>query len=136
MNNGKCYFISQERMGWIEAKKKCELMQPGSGAFKPSLVAIETPEERDLLIKEISKSSRSRFEFWTAGNDIEEENVGEWSGTRGRLVPDFGWIDPPAPSAEKNCLTWSISISRRTSRMNEGWHMDSCCNNVRFICEV
>ena len=51
-------------------------------------------------------------------------------------VPDFGWIDRPLPSAEENCLTWSISISRRSSRMNEGWHSDSCCNSIRFICEV
>lgn len=56
-------------MGWIEAKKNCEAMERGA-----KLVAIETTEERDSLLKEVKKG-RSRYEFWTAGNDIEDEDV-------------------------------------------------------------
>ena len=56
-------------MGWIEAKKNCETMESGA-----KLVAIETPAERDALLKEVKKG-RSRYEFWTAGNDIEDEDV-------------------------------------------------------------
>ena len=47
-----------------------------------------------------------------AGNDIEKEDKWEWSGTR-EIVPDFGWLDPPFPSAEENCLTWSVTIVTR-----------------------
>ena len=83
------------------------------------------------------RSARSINEFWTAGNDIDRENEWVWSGRRGRVVPEFGWLDKPEPSAEENCLTWSITISwRRNPRMSEGWHSDSCCNNIKFICEV
>eukprot|EP00095_Tigriopus_kingsejongensis_P001321 maker-scaffold249_size238305-snap-gene-1.13 protein:Tk01321 transcript:maker-scaffold249_size238305-snap-gene-1.13-mRNA-1 annotation:"PREDICTED: collectin-12-like" len=99
-----CYFFAQERMGWIEAKKECEFMTPGT-----NLVAIETPGERDALMSEISSFGRSRYEFWTAGNDIDREDEWVWSGSRGRKVPEFGWIDLPITSAEENCLTWSLT---------------------------
>lgn len=118
-------------MGWIEAKKQCELMNSGSAR----LVAIETPRERESLLKHVERLSRSRFEYWTAGNDIDRENEWVWSGSNDN-VPDFGWLDPPLPSAEENCMTWSITLTRRSPRMSEGWHSDSCCNNVRFICEL
>ena len=81
----KCYYFSRDRMGWIEAKKTCELMTDGS-----RLVSIETPAERDLLLKQVAKQSRSRFEFWTAGNDIDDENRWVWAGTGGEKVRGNG----------------------------------------------
>lgn len=118
-------------MGWIEAKKNCEL----NGA---NLITLESIEESEAVLEHLLSSTRrrSRFEYWTGGNDIDRENRWEWAGTK-EIVPDFGWLDQPLPSAEENCLTWSITIvnsSRR--RMSNGWHSDSCCNNVRFICEL
>jgi hypothetical protein len=98
-----CYYFSTDRMGWIEAKKTCEAMTPDG-----RLVSIESPAERDQLLKQVATQSRSRFEYWTAGNDIDTENNWVWAGYGGSAVPDFGWIDRPLPSAEENCLTWSI----------------------------
>ena len=76
-----CYYFSRDRMGWIEAKKTCELMTEGG-----RLVHIETPAERDLLLKQVAKQSRSRFEYWTAGNDIDEENRWVWAGGEAEKV--------------------------------------------------
>jgi hypothetical protein len=118
-------------MGWIEAKKSCEL----NGAH---LLTLESIEESEVVLEHLISQTRrrSRFEYWTAGNDIEKEDIWEWSGSR-EAVPDFGWLDPPFPSAEENCLTWSVTIvSSSRRRMSNGWHSDSCCNNVRFICEL
>ena len=120
-------------MGWIEAKKHCESL---SRTLKVGLLAIESEEERDNHLERIQRSARSRHEYWTAGNDIDDENVWIWSGRRGLNVPEFGWLDRPLASNEENCLTWSVTISRRSPRMSEGWHADSCCNNIRFICEA
>ena len=95
-------------MGWIEAKKMCELKEA-------RLVVIETEKERDDILEHIISTqgkTRSRFEFWTAGNDIERENVWVWSGQSNEIVPEFGWIEQPLPSAEENCLTWDITVSR------------------------
>lgn len=128
LSDGGCYFFSSRRMGWIEAKKKCE-MDGGR------LLSFETPAKKDVILRELEKTGRSRYEYWLAGNDIDREDRWVWSGT-GQPVADFGWIDPPIASPEENCLTWSITISRRTARMSEGWHSDSCCNNIRFICEI
>ena len=107
-----CYSFSSERMGWIEAKKMCELKES-------RLIIIETERERDDILEHIIATqgrSRSRFEFWTAGNDIDRENVWVWSGVGvgvgEEVVPDFGWIEQPIPSAEENCLTWDITVSR------------------------
>ena len=102
-----CYSFSRERMGWIEAKKNCEL----NGAH---LLTLESVEESEAVLEHLISQTRrrSRFEYWTAGNDIEKEDNWEWSGTR-ETVPDFGWLDPPFPSAEENCLTWSVTIVNR-----------------------
>lgn len=118
-------------MGWIEAKKQCESMASGA-----KLLAVESTQERDLLIAKIQKSGRTRHEYWTSGNDIDTENVWVWSGRGGQSVPDFGWLDRPVASNEENCLTWGLTLARRSPRMSEGWFADSCCNNIRFICEV
>lgn len=129
---GGCYKISNERMGWIEAKKMCE----AAGA---QLVSLQSPQESEDLVSFVRRiqPNRSRFEFWTAGNDIDKENNWEWSGQFKEPVPDFGWLDRPFPSAEENCLTWSITITnRRRGSVSEGWHSDSCCNNIYFICEL
>ena len=98
-------------MGWIEAKKSCEL----NGAY---LLTIESIEESEAVLEYLLSTTRrrSRLEYWTGGNDIEKENNWEWSGTKGS-VPKFGWLDEPFPSAEENCLTWSITIA---SRLNPG----------------
>ena len=89
---------------------------------------------------------RSRYEYWLGGNDIDEENTWVWSGSGNRiggrsfspniLVPSWGWIDDPLPSGEENCLTWSITVLSGGQRTSSGWHSDSCCNNIRFICEL
>ena len=95
-------------MGWIEAKKSCEL----NGA---NLLTLESVEESEAVLEYLlggKTSRRSRFEYWTGGNDIEKENKWEWSGTK-EAVPQFGWLDEPFPSAEENCLTWSITIVSR-----------------------
>ena len=103
-----CYSFSNDRMGWIEAKKMCELKES-------RLVVIETEKERDDILEHVIATQgrqRSRFEFWTAGNDIDVENVWVWSGQKDEIVPEFGWIELPIPSAEENCLTWDITVSR------------------------
>ena len=70
-----CYKISDERMGWIEAKKMCE-------ATNSQLLSFQSPDEADNLISHIRRIQprRTRFEFWTAGNDIDKENEWVWSG--------------------------------------------------------
>nr|XP_040563791.1 uncharacterized protein LOC121114036 isoform X4 [Lepeophtheirus salmonis] len=128
-----CYQISDRRMGWIEAKKLCE-------SENGNLLAIDNEEERQAILELISESSpRTRFEFWLGGNDIEIENRWVWTGFGNTiLVPDFGWLDRPVPSVEENCLTWSITLARKGSRRrsSEGWHSDSCCNAIKYICEL
>ena len=131
---GGCYKVSNERMGWIEAKKMCE-------AAESHLVSFQNPDEAKDLIRFVQRVQprRTRFEFWTAGNDIDKENSWVWSSSSAikEPVPDFGWIDRPFPSAEENCLTWSITVTnRRRGTISEGWHSDSCCNNIYFICEL
>ena len=70
-----CYKISDERMGWIEAKKMCE-------ATNSQLISFQSKSEAESLISFIRRTNprRTRFEFWTAGNDIDKENEWIWSG--------------------------------------------------------
>jgi len=122
-----CYLISNDRVGWIEARKMCE-------QSKAKLISLDTESKReDLAILVRSIIRRRRSEFWLSGNDIEEEGVWEWAKTRDS-VPAFGWTEDPFNSPEENCLAWTLTESSR--RLSDGWHSSSCCNNLRYICEL
>ena len=123
-----CYFVSKEKVGWIEARKKCE--KKGS-----VLVTLDTESVTEVLVNLVKKSSRKHFnEFWTAGNDIEVEGVWEWAGVRSE-VPEFGWTEEPYYSIEENCLVWVVELRTR-GRYSDGWHGASCCNSALYICQA
>ena len=124
--DGECYFISAERVGWIEARKKCEVR-------KSNLISFDSERKRTKLAEYVQKTSRRRrSEFWTSGNDISREGVWRWAeqpGGQGR-VEAGGWLQAPYTSLEENCLVWSVA------RTGEGWTSSSCCNSLGYICEV
>ena len=119
-------------MGWIEARKRCE----GRGA---ALLSLTSRRQTAGLVKLVRweggkpitratarRSTRKKLsEFWTSGNDVEEEGVWEWAGTGGtpgrpRWSPDhpwcpvggFGWSEEPVTSIEENCLVWVVEARR------------------------
>ena len=119
-----CIFISQDRVGWIEARKKCEQR---SGALLLSLQSRDKMRALEQVL--VAAMRRKREEFWLSGNDIEEEGEWEWAKLRSP-VPTFGWTDSPYNSHEENCLSWSVEAG------DTHWHGASCCNNLRYICEL
>ena len=54
--------MSTDRVGWIEARKKCEVR-------KSQLVSLDSDRKRSSLAKYVeSSSSRRRSEYWTSGD--------------------------------------------------------------------
>ena len=126
--DGQCYFISSERVGWIEARKKCQQKNA-------LLLILETKSEAEKVVEYVVGSSRRRrSEYWLAGNDIEEEGVWRWARSN-TPVPRFGWVEQPFNSYEENCLAWTVSL-QGTRSTSHGWHGSSCCNNLRYICQL
>ena len=126
--SGSCFFISQDRVGWIEARKMCEK----KGA---RLISLQTLEKKDSLVNLVSSlSRRRRGQYWLAGNDIEDEGVWEWAKLRSP-VPQFGWREDPYNSPEENCLAWTVDI-QKGRQSTDFWQGSSCCNNLRYICEM
>ena len=124
-----CYFISSERVGWIEAKKKCELK-------RSRLASLEHEDKEEDLLEFVSSSTKRRVsKYWVGGNDIRKEGVWEWEGTD-NLVPDFGWSEDPYNSAEENCLSWSVSFGFNIGDSDSSWQGASCCNSQRYICQL
>ena len=67
-----CLYISDKRVGWIEAKKECE-------ARSAVLLSLENTAKYDQFVEFISRRTRRRRgKFWTGGNDIGVEGVWEW----------------------------------------------------------
>jgi hypothetical protein len=127
--DGACYSFSKRRVGWIEAKKLCE-------EGKSQLLILESESKKAAILEYIVSKGRRRLEYWLAGNDINEEEVWEWAKLR-TPVPSWGWLDEPYRSTEENCLSWTVSSDRRRGlRPTEGWHGSSCCNNLKFICQL
>jgi len=134
--SNNCYFISSERVGWIEAKKKCEMKEA-------RLISLEDEDKQEVLLGFVSSiTNRRRGKYWTGGNDIQKEGRWEWEGTSGsgkegtRFVPDFGWSEEPYNSAEENCLSWSVSFGYNVGDSDSNWHGASCCNSQRYICQL
>ena len=122
--DGECYFVSTERVGWIEARKKCEVR-------KSQLISFQTDEKRKLLAEYVSSTlGRRRGEFWTSGNDISREGVWHWAEQRNSPVSSSGWLESPYISLEENCLVWNVGRGR------DGWLGSSCCNSIGYICEL
>jgi len=122
--DGECYHMSTERVGWIEARKKCEVK-------KSKLISFDTDKKRKLMSEYIgSNIGRRRQEFWTSGNDIAREGVWHWAEQPGSKVSSFGWLESPFISLEENCLVWSVGRGR------DGWLGSSCCNSIGYICEL
>ena len=115
-------------MGWIEARKKCQQREA-------ILLSLETDSEKQKVVEYVASSTRRRrSEYWLGGNDIEEEGVWEWASRR-TPVPDGGWSEEPYNSYEENCLAWTIT-NNGPRDSEDGWHGSSCCNNLRYICEL
>ena len=124
---GGCIYVSDERVGWIEARKMC--------ARRNSVLAsMQTRDKRAAMLGAVFRQMRRRRdEFWLAGNDIEEEGVWEWAGRLARgsgVASGWGWSEAPYISHEENCLAWQVESEE------DFWHSSSCCNNLRYICET
>ena len=88
MYNLSYIYISDERVGWIEARKMC--------AKRNSVLAsMQTRDKRTARRGVVRRQMRRRRdEFWLAGNDIEEEGVWQWEGRRARgtgVASGWGW---------------------------------------------
>ena len=119
-----CFFISDEYVGWIEAKKKCEQREA-------SLVSLETVEKKERLVSLVrSISRRKSHDYWLGGNDIYKEGEWEWAGDR-TGVPDYGWREALYNSLEENCLAWRVDTAS-----NDYWQGMSCCNNLQYVCQI
>ena len=98
------------------------------------LISLQTLEKKENVMSlVISLSRRRRSEYWLAGNDIDEEGVWEWARLRTK-VPDFGWSEEPYNSLEENCLAWTVE--RQERERSDYWTGSSCCDNLRYICEI
>ena len=65
LSAGGCFFFSEDRVGWIEARKMCG--QRGS-----ILATMETRDKRQNMLRlAFANIRRRREDFWLAGNDIE-----------------------------------------------------------------
>ena len=92
-------------------------------------------KEKELLSFVSSVTKRRREKYWTGGNDIHKEGKWEWEGTNSD-VPDYGWAEEPYNSAEENCLSLSVNFGFNFGDSDSSWQGASCCNSMRFICQL
>ena len=98
-------------------------------------MSVETVQEKEWIVSLVSSlGKRRRRQYWTSGNDIEVEGRWEWAKRRTR-VPQFGWSEEPFNSPGENCLAWTVDI-KKTGANGDFWQGSSCCNNLRYICEL
>ena len=133
--DNECFYVSPEKVTWIEARKYCQ-------AKSAQLLTLNSESKAIKLSNDIKNVAKRHFnEFWTSGNDIEEEGKWVWAGSEGgdNVVPSFGWSEQSFKSVEENCLVWVIEIfSGEVSggvRVSDGWHGASCCNMHQFVCQ-
>ncbi|CAC5388436.1 unnamed protein product [Mytilus coruscus] len=73
-NENKCYFFSNDKKTWADAKIACE----DDGGM---LVEVDSKYENDYLKMKASKTS-----YWLGGTDIQNENVWIWSKSQNEFT--------------------------------------------------
>jgi len=138
--NDECFFISTEKTGWLQAKKRCE--KKGKTG---RLASLETEGKMSILLGLISKKLKRRdTSFWLAGNDIYEEGRWEWDGAEvisddsySLVARDWGWQDLAfSESDEENCLLWSVTFGFALGNKEGSWKASSCCKSLQYICQI
>ena len=120
-----CFHLSDRGAGWIEAKKRCEAAGGG-------LVTLDTASRAAALLDWVgTRTRRRRGKYWTSGNDIATEGAWRWAG--GGAVPAEAVLEQ---SLEENCLSWSLSFGFSIGDSEASLGPASCCNNLRYICQV
>ena len=131
-----CLYLSDKRVGWIEAKKECEVR----GA---ALVRLEDPGQYETFLEFVGRlTRRRRGQYWTAGNDIRTEGSWLWEGAGpgDQEVPQFGWAEGSEAlqynSLQENCLAWSVRFGFNIGDSESSWQGASCCNSLQFVCQA
>merc|ERR1712179_817686 len=112
-----CYKFANVNATWGDALDICI-------ALKSHLVEIETAEENNF----IRTHHNHGHNFWTGGNDIEQESVWRWITSR-KPITFFDWA-PNQPSNNhhrQDCVVIHLS--------NHQWHDFDCRAENFFICE-
>ena len=125
-----CFYISSDKVTWIEARKLCENRSSKLLAIESEFISIKLSNLLQSIVR------RHYNEFWTSGNDIIKEGDWVWADDKWRKVPDFGWSEQSVSSIEENCLVWVVEMPDPGAVVSDGWHGASCCNMHRYICQL
>ncbi|XP_056002001.1 perlucin-like protein [Ostrea edulis] len=124
--NYHCYKLVHGKISWADAKLTCER----NCAY---LTEITDVEENDWIVEAFlddACSTRS-CQMWCGGNDIETEDLFQWSNSK--LTMSFTNWKPGQPRqkySEKAENRDCVTLSR-----NGQWENILCTLSKRFICE-
>ncbi|XP_053412359.1 C-type lectin domain family 4 member A-like [Nycticebus coucang] len=119
--NSKCYFISTESRSWSESQKNCSGMQA-------HLLVINTKEEQDFIIQNLSKDSA----YFVGLSDPEGQRHWQWVDQTPYNDSATFW-HPKEPSDPNNRC---VIVNYPRSRGKWGWNDVYCDNAQRSVCEM
>ncbi|CAC5391770.1 unnamed protein product [Mytilus coruscus] len=134
-NENKCYYFSDDKTNWNDAKSICE-------SYEGMLVEVISSCELDFLKTKATGYSSyniyygyvylhkvSFIAFWLGGTDIEKEGNWIWSTSQTDITfNDWGLHQPSNTNGKEHC----VQMKRE---YNLKWNDDPCMLGTRFICE-
>ncbi|XP_043935615.1 C-type lectin domain family 10 member A-like [Protopterus annectens] len=126
MFNHSCYYFSQERKWWFEAKKQCEEKQS-------NLVMIKSIEKQTFIKNIVQNYTK---QYWIGLTDAGQE--GDWKWVDGESCNCTGNNRLHWYSREPDNWDWhqhSMDEDCAVIKANGGWSDIRCSDTERWICE-
>ncbi|KAF4527285.1 hypothetical protein B566_EDAN016073 [Ephemera danica] len=122
---GKEYYIhTSSKETWFEAVKICSVNQM-------KLLSIESAAENNM-IKRVIATKALDMQFWTSGNDLENEGTFIWRSTGQRVTFSDWEIGEPGNYDNVEHCVFIGNWGQKTIPM---WHDITCLKKFFFVCE-
>ncbi|XP_053413699.1 C-type lectin domain family 4 member A [Nycticebus coucang] len=119
--SSKCYFISTESRSWSESQKNCSGMQA-------HLTVINTKEEQDFIIQNLSKDSA----YFVGLSDPEGQRHWQWVDQTPYNDSATFWHPKEPSDPNERC----VIVNYPRPRGKWGWNDVYCDNAQRSVCEM
>lgn len=109
-NGTSCYLFFNDNKSWKKASRYCH-------AVGGHLLWVDSLQEHNFIKARVAEINGKDRQYWTDGNDRENENTWVWGNCNNRLTVTYWNKDEPNQHAgQEDCLAYDFRYGQ------QGWN--------------